>query len=148
MAAPLKHGSCEAPTYLTWKGMKSRCDNPNAVNYAKYGGRGIAYDTRWADYREFVADMGLRPTGHTLDREDNAGDYTKSNCRWATAKEQNNNKRTNRILRYAGRALTVAQWADEMGLSFRTIQSRINKYGWSTERALLTPVRGATCSTS
>lgn len=123
--------------------MKARCDNPRASNYDKYGGRGITYDPRWADYLTFVSDMGLRPDGHTLDREDNNDNYTKSNCRWAPPATQNNNKSSNRRLSYAGQEMTVAEWAAALGISRRTVQSRLNKYGWSVERALLTPIRGS-----
>lgn len=78
-------------TYRSWQAMKRRCDSPRDTFYARYGGRGITYDPRWAGFDAFLADMGERPQGTTLDRVDNDGPYEKSNCRWATASEQRNN---------------------------------------------------------
>lgn len=72
--------------------MKSRCTLPCVGNYAKYGGRGITFDPRWAMFADFLEDMGLRPLGTTLERRENDGNYTKDNCRWATATEQQTNK--------------------------------------------------------
>lgn len=88
------------PLYVTWCNMLHRCSNPNAERYADYGGRGIRVCLRWQEqpggFRNFVQDMGERPPGKTLDRKDNDGNYEPSNCRWATATEQNNNSRHNR----------------------------------------------------
>lgn len=76
--------------------MKSRCDNPNQDNYAAYGGRGITYCARWAFFKNFLADMGERPEGHELDRKDVNKDYDPDNCRWATHKENMQNRRVSR----------------------------------------------------
>ena len=90
----LKHGlSNKSKTYKTWKCMRSRCDSPTSTQYKWYGGRGIKYDTRWNDYTAFVADMGERPDGKTLDRINPDLGYFKENCRWATPKEQAENNR-------------------------------------------------------
>lgn len=89
------HGMTHSPTYNTWRGMKDRCSNANHRDYARYGGRGITVDERWAGPHGFVAfleDMGDRPDGHTLDRIDNDGPYTKANCRWADASTQRRNR--------------------------------------------------------
>jgi hypothetical protein len=67
--------------------MKGRCLNPNNTSYPDYGGRGIEVCERWLhSFENFLADMGERPTGMTLDRKSNDGNYTKRNCRWATRK--------------------------------------------------------------
>jgi len=81
------------PTYTTWYGMKSRCSNPNDHSYKYYGGRGIAVCERWMNFENFLIDMGERPQGMTLDRNDNEGNYIQSNCKWSTPKEQANNRR-------------------------------------------------------
>ena len=83
-----------SPEYSSWNSMKQRCLNPNSKDYANYGGRGISVCDSWQDsFQQFFEDMGIRPEGTTLDRMDNDGNYEPGNCRWATAKEQNSNRR-------------------------------------------------------
>lgn len=77
-----------SPAYRSWASMKTRCNNPNYRRYDIYGGRGIKVCARWADFAAFLADMGPRPPGTSLDRIDGNGDYEPGNCRWATTKVQ------------------------------------------------------------
>ena len=87
------HGLTKTPTWLSWKAMRTRCANMNASDYPEYGGRGIKVCGAWKDFATFYADMGERPDGKTLDRENNDGNYEPGNCKWSTAKEQANNRR-------------------------------------------------------
>jgi FtsK/SpoIIIE family len=93
----VKHGHTargkRSPTYNSWRKMRDRCLNPRSDQYADWGGRGITVCDRWAEFSNFLEDMGERPAGHTLDRIDVDGDYEPGNCRWATAAEQRANQR-------------------------------------------------------
>lgn len=80
-------------TYKSWRAMLDRCTNPNKDNYAQYGGRGIKVCANWTFFDNFLADMGERPEGRTLDRIDTDGNYEPENCRWATLAAQQRNKR-------------------------------------------------------
>lgn len=126
--------------YDAWAHMLRRCYTPQTPGYHHYGGRGIAVCDRWRNsFENFLEDMGHRPAkGYSLDRIDVNGNYEKTNCRWATAKTQCNNKRDNVYIEFQGERLTEAQWRRRLGFPRGVIIYRI-KHGWSAEDALTTP---------
>lgn len=87
------HAISASSTYESWKAMRVRCFRKTFINYKNYGGRGITVCDRWMKFENFVADMGLRPEGKTLDRIDNDGNYGPGNCKWSTPAEQIQNRR-------------------------------------------------------
>lgn len=136
LTANYRHGLEQHPSYCSWNHMMNRCKYVTNDNYKHYGGRGIQIeDPRWLDVTNFVADMGVRPAGTSLDRIDNEKGYCKENCRWATPKQQARNKRTSAYLTFEGKTQTKADWAEELGVSIDYIKHRIKK-GWSLEEII------------
>jgi len=134
------HKMTKSATYASWRSMLSRCNNKNAPDYDRYGGRGITVCERWNSFENFLADMSERPSGKTLDRKDNEGNYEPSNCRWATRIEQGCNTRGNVNLTFNGQTNCLAEWARVTGIKEKAIRDRFND-GWTAERILTTPVR-------
>ncbi len=137
----IKHGLCKTPEYRAWIAMKHRCYNHKTPRFNRYGARGIIVCDRWLNsFENFFVDMGVRPSeNHSLDRIDNNGNYEPSNCRWATIKEQNDNKCDSIVLEHNGRRQNVSAWSKELGINHRTLAIRIET-GWSIADALETPV--------
>ncbi len=106
------------PTYRVWAAMKSRCQNLMHEDFASYGGRGIKVCIRWQRYDLFLADMGEKPEGMSIDRINNNGDYEPGNCRWATSKEQAVNRRNNKkFIGPDGREYTLSDVARLVGIT-------------------------------
>lgn len=137
------HGMSHTVEYQTWLNMKARCYRPEATEYFRYGARGITICDAWRNsFEQFYEDMGPKPSpGHSIDRHDFNGNYEPSNCYWATAGEQANNRRTNTRITLFGRTQTLVQWERELGVKHHTVMTRMGKRGWTVERALTTPTR-------
>lgn len=129
------------PTYRSWASAKYRCLNPRDSAFHRYGGRGITICDRWRQsFENFLADMGEKPTGLTLDRINNDGNYEPGNCRWATYVMQNRNRRGTHPLTFAGITAPISEWAEITGIHRMLIGQRVWN-GWSVMRALTTPPR-------
>lgn len=127
------------PLYSIWIQMRARCERLSRPDYVRYGGRGIKVCERWGDYNNFEADMlSSYRKGLSLDRVNNDGDYSPENCRWATAFEQANNKRTSRKVTFNGMSMGISEWARYLGIKESTLGMRLGAYGWSAEKALTT----------
>lgn len=119
--------------------MITRCRNTKNPGYQSYGAKGVTVCDRWLEFELFLADMGERPLGTTIDRIESSGNYEPGNCRWATHVEQNNNRRNNIVLTVGGVTKVLSAWAQEMLVDARLIWSRIFHRGWGVEEAVLTP---------
>lgn len=107
------HGMSKTDTYSIWSSMLYRCNRPTYREFHLYGGRGIKVCDRWLKFENFLADMGPRPAGHSIDRIDTNGHYEPQNCRWATDFDQARNQRTNKLSMEKARemrALRKAGW--------------------------------------
>lgn len=128
----------ESPEYRCWQDMKGRCHNPDHKFFKYYGGRGISVCDRWRnDFSAFIADMGNRPTPkHTIDRfPDNNGNYEPENVRWATRRQQVDNRRTTRTVMLQGERISIAEACRRLGLNYKTVSGRID-HGWKPEAAI------------
>ncbi|HEX7767082.1 MAG TPA: hypothetical protein VF443_10235, partial [Nitrospira sp.] len=121
-----------------WRKILKRCLKPTDPAYADYGGRGIIVE--WRTFESFLHDMGRAPKGTTIDRVDNNGPYAKWNCRWASARVQANNRRSNHRLDFGRQSLTIADWARQTNLPQARIVTRLAR-GWTVEDALTRPLR-------
>ncbi len=129
-----------SPTWISWRAMNERCYTSGASDYPRYGGRGISICDRWRNsFINFLQDMGERPSGMTLDRIDVNGNYEPGNCRWATGKQQGENRRGVKLFTFMGKTQSVTAWAREYGIEKSTLRFRLLK-SWPIERALTTPI--------
>ena len=123
--------------------MKARCYNRNCKEYRFYGKRGISICQEWLnDFQPFF-DWAMK-NGYsddlTIDRINSNGNYEPSNCRWITIQEQQRNRTNNRFFTYKGETKTLSQWAIEYGFKWEQLRDRIDKLGWSFEKAISTPI--------
>lgn len=140
-----KHGFAGSFIYKIYDMMMDRCINPKNKQYKDYGGRGITICERWANkengLQNFLKDIGEIPKGLTLDRTNNDGNYEPNNWRLATRKQQNRNKRNNRLITYKNKTQCLAEWAEEYNLKYMTLYNRIYRSNWPIEKALTVPVK-------
>ena len=125
--ARIKHGGWRTKEYMLWQGIKQRCYNPNSTAYASYGGRGVTMHPTWVDsFEQFLSDVGTAPDGKrvSLDRIDNEGNYEPTNVRWATPKQQSNNRRVTLKAEVDGEVLPLADVARKYGVSYHQVFER------------------------
>ena len=129
------------PTYSVYHGMLSRCTNPKNKSFPYYGGKGILVCEQWrASFAAFVADMGQRPDGMTLDRKDSNANYSPENCRWVTLDEQNRNRSSVIHITHNGITDTMTGWARRLSTSPAALHYRIRTLGISPDVAVSMPV--------
>lgn len=135
-------GKAPGGEFRTWKHMLLRCFNTKSHEYHNYGGRGITVALEWVrSFEKFLADMGPRPSSkHSIDRIDVNGNYGPGNCRWASPKEQANNRRHHQLLTLNGETRNLMQWAEYLAVPYEAIRHRL-RAGWSDEQILTTPFK-------
>lgn len=138
-----RHGQSKTRLSRIWRGMHTRCSNPNCPEYHLYGGRGIIICPEWRSsfeaFRDWALVNGYAP-GLSIDRFPNKdGNYEPGNCRWATAKEQSNNSRWNRLIEFNGVSKPLTTWAEALGMSASLLHKRIET--WGINEAFNRPVR-------
>ena len=136
----IKHDPKMKYLYKTWKGMNYRCDNENATGYKWYGGKGIRVCEEWSDkidggFERFCKDVHPRPEGMTLDRIDGDKDYCKSNCRWATNRDQGANISSNKVLEWEGQSYILRDLAEKYNIKANTLLYRLRR-GSTLKQAL------------
>jgi len=141
-----KHGYRNHYLYNTLQKIIQRCTNHKDPDYKNYGKRGINVCDRWLDknngFKNFLEDIGERPSSkHQLDRINNNLGYFKENCHWVLSKENNRNRRNNRLITYRGKTQCLVVWAEEYNIRPDTLWHRLYTHNWSIEKALTTPIR-------
>ncbi len=143
----LKHGASRGDgtrAYTSWLLITQRCTNKNNKKYKDYGGRGITVCERWTGpdgFATFLSDMGEPPPGMTIDRKENNGGYSPENCRWATAKQQSRNRRSNIMVTMNGMTKTLIEWCEEFGVKYKLVHNRVRGLGWDVSKAITSPAK-------
>lgn len=141
MHHPKTHGLTDSRIYKTWTNMKQRCNNPNHKAYKNYGGRGIKVCDEWNNSSETFFKWAFE-NGYDdnleLDRIDNNLGYSPDNCRWITHKEQQLNKRNNRLVKYNGETKPLILWQQKLDFDYHRVNERLLR-GWNVKRAFETP---------
>lgn len=132
-----------SPEYHSWASMIQRCTNPRRYSYKHYGGKGVKVCDRWRKFENFLADMGARPPGTSLDRIDVDGDYKPENCRWADNVTQARNSVQVVWVEIDGERRRLVEWCELRRLSINTVRARVKTHGWSYPQAIMTPPQKA-----
>lgn len=135
------HGFGKTRFFFIWRDMIRRCEDPRHPSFPDYGAKGITVCEQWHDIKTFAADMGLPADNLTIDRIDNAVGYQPGNCRWATRRQQQENRRCTRWIFINGARITIAEASRRFGVKYSTITRRI-KSGWAHDRAVTKPKVG------
>lgn len=143
----IKHGHVinnkKSSEYGSWQAMINRCNNPKATNYERYLELNITICNEWLIFINFIKDMGLKPSKHhTIERINNTKGYYKENCKWATNKEQQRNRRDTCFVEYKGIKKSIPEWAELLGFSLPTLYGRIVDMKWDVEKAFSKPSKG------
>jgi len=134
-----KHGMTKTRIFKIWAGIRKRCNNSKCESYKHYGGRGIVISEKWDNFIDFYNDMKEGYADDlSLDRIDPNGNYEPGNCRWATSKTQNRNRRNNNVITFNNESKTLSEWAELSGNNYTVINYRIRK-GWDVEKAIFSP---------
>lgn len=131
-----KHGRSFTPEYESWAQMRKRCLTPTNKDYPKYGGRGVTIYERWSDFNVFLEDMGYRPPGTVLDREDVNGDYEPANCRWVPIAQSNRNKRSNIRVQFSCQSMTLKEACRLAEVSYPAVHHRMKRHDLTFYQAL------------
>lgn len=133
------HGESKTRLYKIWAHIKARCYNKNNKAYLRYGGRGISMCDEWKNsfinFKEWAENNGYLET-LSIDRIDNNGNYEPLNCRWATDKQQSNNRRSNILYEYKGKKQNLKAWCEELGKKYKLVWERIKRYNKPFEVAI------------
>jgi hypothetical protein len=136
--AHLSHGHARrsglSRTYRSWRNMIQRCENPNCLEFHRYGGDGVTICERWHSFPEFLADMGECPPRLTIERVDNEAGYFPGNCIWATYKTQNRNQSSNIVLSFSGVTACLGELCERFNMPYYKVYYLLSR-GWSIEDA-------------
>lgn len=132
----ITHGASKTKEYSVWLNMRRRCGEPSNVRWKYYGGRGIAVCSRWEDFSNFLADMGICPSGYSLERLDGGKGYEPANCIWASAAAQASNKTTTRRVVLGGESIHLAEAQRRTGIHRNSVRGRVLDYGETYQQAL------------
>ena len=138
----IKHGHTafkkESPTHISWRSMKERCKRKSHAKW--YLDKGITVCERWSLFDNFIEDMGERPSGMTLERIDGNTGYSKENCKWASIRDQMNNRSNTRLMNVKGNIFPLSIFSEKLNIPLETLRRRINR-GWDIHKIISTPLR-------